>query len=192
MTTSHPAIRDARRQAFLASLAVLGNVTAAAEAAGVERKTAYNWRDADEDFAAAWDDAIEQAADLIELEARRRAVDGIDEPVVFRGQFTYLYREAKDAEGNPVLDELSGEPKMVPVLDEHGNHKVAAIRKYSDTLMVRLLMAHKPDKYRDNSKVELAGRLAISDMSEDEIRAELAALVAAGVLPAPDDGSDLV
>lgn len=192
MTTSHPAIRDARRQAFLASLAVLGNVTAAAEAAGVDRVTAYRWRDSDEDFSAAWDDAIEQAADLIELEARRRAVEGIDEPVVFRGQFTYLYREAKDAEGNPVIDELTGTTKMAPVLDAHGNHQVATVRRYSDALMAVLLKAHKPDKYRENSKVELAGRLALNDMSEDEIRAELAALVAAGLLPAPDDGSDLV
>lgn len=176
----------------MASLAVLGNISAAARAAGVERKTAYAWRNGDEDFAAAWDDAIEQAADLIELEARRRAVEGVDEPVMYQGRFTYLYREAKDAEGNPVIDELTGAQKMEPVLDEQGNHKVAAVRKYSDALMALLLKAHKPDKYRENSKVELAGRLALNDMSEDEIRAELAALVAAGVLPAPDDGSDLV
>lgn len=72
--------------------------------------------------------------------------------------------------------------------------EVGSIRKYSDTLAIFLLKAHDPDKYRENSKVELNGRLAIGDMSEDEIRAELAALVAAGVVPtgAPDDGSDLV
>ncbi|WP_369952281.1 hypothetical protein [Ralstonia syzygii] len=192
MTNPHPTIRDAKRQAFLASLAVLGNVTAAALAASVDRVTAYRWRESDEAFAVAWDDAIEQAADLIELEARRRAVEGVDEPVVYQGNFTYLYREAKDADGNPIIDELTQSPKMEPVLDEHGNHKVAAIRKYSDALMALLLKAHKPEKYRENSKVELAGRLAVSDMTEDEILAELAALVAAGVVPIEDDGCDLV
>lgn len=71
---------------------------------------------------------------------------------------------------------------------------VGTQRKYSDTLAIFLLKAHNPDKYRENSKVELSGRLAINDMSEDEIRAELATLAASGVVPvAPaDDGSDLV
>lgn len=72
--------------------------------------------------------------------------------------------------------------------------EIGAVRKYSDTLAIFLLKAHNPEKYRENSKVELAGRLAVSDMSEDDIKAELAALVASGVVPtAPaDDGSDLV
>lgn len=76
----------------------------------------------------------------------------------------------------------------------HQGAQCGTVRKYSDTLAIFLLKAHAPEKYRENSKVEFNGRLAICDMSEDEIRAELAALVAAGVVPtgAPDDGSDLV
>lgn len=72
----------------------------------------------------------------------------------------------------------------------HQGNECGTVRKYSDTLAIFLLKAHNPDKYRDNSKVELAGRLAIGDMSEDEIRAELAGLVAAGVVPteSPEDG----
>lgn len=72
--------------------------------------------------------------------------------------------------------------------------EIGAVRKYSDTLAIFLLKAHNPDKYRENSKVELAGKLAINDMSEADIRAELAALAAAGIVPtAPaDDASDLV
>lgn len=76
----------------------------------------------------------------------------------------------------------------------HQGAQCGTVRKYSDTLAIFLLKAHAPEKYREHSKVELNGHLAIGDMSEDEIRAELAALVAAGVVPtgAPDDGSDLV
>lgn len=49
-----------------------------------------------------------------------------------------------------------------------------------------------PKKYGDRQAVELSGSLAITDMTDDEIRAELAALTAGGVLPAGDDVSDLV
>lgn len=35
--------------------------------------------------------------------------------------------------------------------------KSGAIRKYSDTLLIFLLKAHNPKKYRDNYRVELAG-----------------------------------
>lgn len=67
-------------------------------------------------------------------------------------------------------------------------------KKYSDTLAIFLLKAHNPDKYRENSKVELSGRLALGEMSEDEIRAELATLAATGIVPlAPaDDVTDLI
>lgn len=68
------------------------------------------------------------------------------------------------------------------------------MKEYSDTLAIFLLKSHNPEKYRENSKVELKGHLALGDMSEDEIRAELAALVASGVVPtgSPDDISDLL
>lgn len=49
-----------------------------------------------------------------------------------------------------------------------------------------------PKKYGDKQAVELSGSLAVTDMSDDEIRAELAALTAGGVLPSGDDVSDLV
>lgn len=32
-----------------------------------------------------------------------------------------------------------------------------AVREYSDTLAIFLLKAHKPDRYRENSKLELSG-----------------------------------
>lgn len=70
--------------------------------------------------------------------------------------------------------------------------EIGSVRKYSDTLAIFLLKAHAPDKYRENSKVELAGHLALGNMSEDEMRAELATLVAAGVVPVPEDVEDLL
>ena len=79
-------LTQARRDAFLEALARVGVVNEAARAAGVHRVTAYKWREADEAFAADWDDALEQCADRIEAEAMRRAVDGVEEPVYQGGQ----------------------------------------------------------------------------------------------------------
>jgi len=87
---------DEARKTFLATLAESCNVTAACRAARIGRATAYEWRDADEAFAAEWAAAVEEAVDGLEQEAWRRARDGVDKPVTFRGQITATYREYSD------------------------------------------------------------------------------------------------
>jgi hypothetical protein len=155
---SNPDLAPEKKLGFLAVLAECCNVGKACKAVSISRTTAYDWRERDEAFAAAWDKAMKIGVSALEDEAHRRGFEGVDEPVFQQGM------------------------------------EIGTVRKYSDTLAIFLLKAHDPDKYRENSKVELNGRLAIGDMSEDEIRAELSALVVAGVVPtgAPDDGSDLV
>lgn len=63
---------------FLEQLRLTCNVSHAARSAGIGRRTAYDWRDADPEFAAAWDEAEEEAIDALELAARERAIDGSD------------------------------------------------------------------------------------------------------------------
>jgi len=77
---------DRAREAFLTELAETCNVTASAAAAGMSRNAAYEWRKDDPEFAAAWGDAVERATDALEAEARRRAVDGVPEPVFYEGE----------------------------------------------------------------------------------------------------------
>lgn len=85
-----------RKQLFLSELANRANVSASAAAAGVDRATAYRWRDADPVFAAAWDSAVDVAVDSLEAEAWRRAHEGWDEPVFQRGEEVGVVRRYSD------------------------------------------------------------------------------------------------
>lgn len=172
--------------AFCAALSETCNVGKACKAVGISRMTAYTWRKDMPDFADAWDEAMRVGVTALEDEAHRRAFEGVDDPLTHQGKFTYLYRIKRDENGEPLLDE-NGNEIHEPVLDENGEHKVAAVRKYSDTLAIFLLKAHDPEKYRENSRIELGGHLAVGEMTEDEIRAELAALAATGLIPTSTD-----
>jgi hypothetical protein len=109
------------RERFIAALRNTANVRASAQAAGVDRKTAYNWRNTSTAFAAQWDEAIEDAVDTLEAAAVKRARDGVEEPVY------------------------------------QGGEMVGTVTKYSDTLLIFLMKAHRPKMYRETVKSEITG-----------------------------------
>jgi hypothetical protein len=74
-----------KKARFLAMLSEYGNVSRAADEAGVHRVHMYQVRARDEGFAADWDEAARIGAARLEDEARRRAVEGWDEPVWHKG-----------------------------------------------------------------------------------------------------------
>lgn len=122
-----------RRRLFLRAFASRGIILDGCKAAGVSRKAVRHWRESSEWFSELYDIAMEEAADRIEAEAIRRAVDGYDEPVIYQGMPT------------TIVDAETGEQRQLTV------------RKYSDTLMALVLKGARPDKYRENHKVELEG-----------------------------------
>ena len=75
-----------KKAVFLAAYAEIGTITHAAMRAQVDRTTIYRWRDSDPVFAAALDEADLMAAERLEQEARRRAVEGVEKPVWHKGQ----------------------------------------------------------------------------------------------------------
>jgi hypothetical protein len=83
-------------KAFLSSLRKLGNVTSACNAAKIERSTAYRHKEADKEFAALWQEALDEAADRLEAEARRRAERGVLSPVYQGGKLVGQVREYSD------------------------------------------------------------------------------------------------
>lgn len=85
-----------KRAIFLASLSECGNVTKAAEAVGVNRVYLYEVRAEDEAFKKQWEEAAKLGALRLEDEARRRAIDGWEEPVWHKGKRCGKVRKYSD------------------------------------------------------------------------------------------------
>ena len=65
-----------KRAGFLAALETTGNVTLACEMARLPRRSAYDWRADDPEFAADWEKSLDLGIDALEDEANRRAREG--------------------------------------------------------------------------------------------------------------------
>jgi len=85
------------QKAFLAALENTGSVTRAAEAAKIGRWNVYDAKRNDPQFAALWEQALDQGADALEDEARRRAFDGSDVLIMFllKGLRPHKFRESR-------------------------------------------------------------------------------------------------
>ena len=83
---------------FLEAMRATGNVRLAADAAGVDRSTPYKLAQRDASFAAAWQAAEQDAIDVLEATARRRALASSDALLMFllRGLRPERYGAAVD------------------------------------------------------------------------------------------------
>ena len=108
-------LTQTRQRRFLEALSETGIVSTAATMAGTSRTRVYELRRTDPAFAAAWDEAEQIATDRLEQEARRRAVEGLLEPLVSGGKLV------RDDDGQPIM-----------------------VRRYSDRLLAELLKARRP------------------------------------------------
>jgi len=68
--------RDRQKKRFIAALTAQGTVFHAAQAAGISRQTAYRWQRDDPEFADQWDEAIENAVDVVESVIYQKALSG--------------------------------------------------------------------------------------------------------------------
>lgn len=131
---------DEWRPIFLETLAETCNVSKACVAAEISRQTAYRHRNtpAYHAFKDAWDAALEVGGGALEDEAVRRAHEGWEEPIFYKGEQT------------------------------------ATVRKFSDTLLIFLLKAHFPKKYRERYEVSgpNGGKIEF-DISSDDLRADI-------------------
>jgi hypothetical protein len=128
------------KPAFLASLRLTGNKAKSCEAAGITYGGYKYAMRHDAEFKEHVADALEEAGDLLEAEARRRAYEGVPEPVIYKGQIAGVW---VDDSGAVVPAQTPGS-KLVPL----------TVKKYSDVLLIFLLKGALPSKYRDNVRAE--------------------------------------
>lgn len=203
MAKALPFPDDAVSQAaFLDALKRTGIIAAACRASGVSYTQVNMLRKANDDFAAAWDEAIEQATDALETEARRRALEGYEEPVIHQGTMSPVWE--RDLDGQIVMETYDTEVKdktngNLPIKAQRpkqliidGKPQWLTIRKHSDPLLMFLLKGNRA-KFKDSSKVELSnpdGTLA--PMDDTAKAARLATLLAlAASRSAGDDFGDM-
>src|SRR6266699_9016 len=88
--------RAVAQHKFLLSFAKRANVLHAAKAAKVQRSTIYEWLEHDEDFSFAYNQAKEDAKDVLRAEIYRRGHDGWNESVYEMGVLTRTVRKYSD------------------------------------------------------------------------------------------------
>jgi hypothetical protein len=108
-------------------MATIGIVSYACRAAGVNQRTHEDWLHRYPQYAEDFARAKEASTDVLEAEARRRAVTGVSRPVIYKGEQVRL------ASGDLLYE-----------------------TEYSDTLLIALLGAKRPEEFRQ-SRFELSG-----------------------------------
>jgi Bacteriophage Sf6, terminase small subunit-like len=151
------------KEKFIGAFCELGNVKAACKRAGItRRKTVYDWREDDADFATAWAEAEMVATETLEAEAWRRATRGVRNTtgVYFRGE------------------EIARHVKV----------------EYSDTLLIFLLKARAPEKYRETVRQEhtgpQGGSIEVKHTVDDASAQLLADLLAVGLATRSGDAGE--
>lgn len=133
-------IGNPKKRAFLTAYARIGTAVGAEEASGTSDSMHGAWKRPtseyyDAAYAAAFEIAKTKAAERLEHEARRRAIVGVRRPVLYQGEQVMI--PARNADGTVQLGP-DGKPVMVPLF-EH---------EYSDTLLIALMNANLPEKFK--------------------------------------------
>ena len=142
-----------RQQHFIKTLSETGSVSTAAALAGSSRTRVYELRKVDPAFATAWEEAEEITADRLENEARRRAVEGVPEPLVSAGKLV------RDDDGQPIM-----------------------VRRYSDNLLQALMRARRPPPRERSVRFRLPALRSTADAA-DAVAAIAAAVASGEITP---------
>lgn len=108
-----------KKERFLKALRQMPNVARACRAVHISRRTAYNHKESDVEFAAAWDEALDIGVEALEESAWKRATKGDTALTIFllKAHKPEMYRE-------DVKQEHSGE--VVIKVVRGGNNDTSA------------------------------------------------------------------
>lgn len=128
--------KESSQEIFLAAYSRCGNISKAAKASGIHRHNHFLWTHNDPEYPAKLDDAWRESVDWLAAEARSRAEEGVNEPVIYKGQQMMIGID-KDGDECPPDSPLA--VKFKPL----------TVNRRSDNLIMFMLKAADPDKYRD-------------------------------------------
>ncbi len=140
------AVMDARKDKLVEAYAAnAASIAPSCLAAGISRSTYKRWRKEDPEFSARLDEAYEAAVDGAEAEVRRRGVEGVEEPVIHKGELMYRL----EADGSTMLDD-----DFMPV--------PLTVNRKSDRMLELYVRANR-EGYRDRreSTVRIEGGIEV-------------------------------
>ena len=88
--------KKARQKAFLEEYKQCATITHACKIALIARQRHYKWLASDPAYAKAFEEAKVAATDALVAEARRRATQGVEEPVYYQGEVVGTIRKYSD------------------------------------------------------------------------------------------------
>lgn len=123
-------------QPFLELFAQTGNAMLSARGSGVDRSTPYDLKQRDEAFARAWSEADEASIQVLEAEARRRAMATSDRLLEFllKARRPAVYRENHRVE---VVGDGGGPVQTQVVPEGLSDHERQALRRAIDAELER-------------------------------------------------------
>lgn len=161
---------EARKEAkvkFIAFLREDPTVSLACEHIDISRDTAYKWYDKDQNFAKAWDDALERARDVGRSSIYKRGIIGWQEPMVSMGKVVYEDDPVLDKEGNQKFDQ-KGRP-----MTQQGAKVM--VPKSSDSLALAWAKANLPE-YKEKQQIDITAQIVdMAEQAKNELLADLAA-----------------
>ena len=86
-----------KKRRFLEKYINIGDITLTAKVTGIDRSTHYKWLEGDPEYQLNFAAADKQALDVLESEAYRRAVKGVNKPIYYKGQRCGYVREYSDS-----------------------------------------------------------------------------------------------
>ena len=133
-----------RQKAFLAAFRETGNVCLACKAVGVRRSSHYRCLEKDAEYPSAFNLAKEDATDVLEAEAHRRAVEGWEEAVGwYKGEAGGTVRKYSDVLLIFLLKSLRPE-KYRERVDLRGSLAHIDLTQLPDHLLARMAAGEHP------------------------------------------------
>lgn len=119
------------QEVFLQVLEDTASPKQAAQVCGISRRLAFEYKQNDLDFRRRWEQSIQIAMDALLEEAYRRAVVGVDEPIIYQGQVS-------------------------TAIDPHtGEQRALTVKKHSDRLLEVMLKFHYGDEMAERLRVKV-------------------------------------